>query len=434
MTRNVTGPAKKLFIARLMLGVFKRYCGKVLRRDMPLTSFVPFLRRMLYFLGKLQHNKFVSLNGKTRLDLYIPGYPSRAFFTACDKFTVFNQRLPCATALISLTSACGFRCKHCYQGRDRGRDVDLRCLLDAVTRLQDMGVAFFNIEGGEPFLVYDRLRAVCAGIDNRSEIWINSTGDHMDRRRLQELKELGVTAIMFSLHSPDPDQLNAFMGRNNAWAVMERGVALCHDVGLAVAFNTCLQRQDFYNGVFEQVMEKAKEFKACLVQLIHPKRAGIWLENGPTPFSADDIGHVKKLVARYNQHTEYKNYPAISAQIVEESPEMFGCTAGGIDRFYINAQGEVQPCEFLNISFGNIAEEDFTAIFQRMRDVFSSPGQTWLCEKHAPEIARLYRENGLQNLPLRGELSRRVYQGLAQGEPTELYERMERKQQVHAND
>ena len=50
------------------------------------------------------------------------------------------------------------------------------------------GVAFFNIEGGDPFLVYDRLKVICEAIDDRSEIWINSTGDGITLERMEELK------------------------------------------------------------------------------------------------------------------------------------------------------------------------------------------------------------------------------------------------------
>ncbi len=49
---------------------------------------------------------------------------------------------------------------------------------------------------------------------------------------------------------------------------------------------------------------------------------------------------------------------------------MFVCTAGGTDRFYINAKGDVQTYEFLNFLFGNIGEEDFLTIYNRMRDHF----------------------------------------------------------------
>ncbi|GAB6154260.1 hypothetical protein JCM17380_30100 [Desulfosporosinus burensis] len=81
----------------------------------------------------------------------------------------------------------------------------------------------------------------------------------MTREKLVELKELAVTAIMFSLHSPDANAFNGFMGKESAWETMETGVKMCHDADLAVAFNTCLMRDDFYNGTFEQIDDRNKQ-------------------------------------------------------------------------------------------------------------------------------------------------------------------------------
>jgi len=49
---------------------------------------------------------------------------------------------------------------------------------------------------------------VCRSIDDRSEIWINSTGHGITVERLLELKEHNVNAIMFSLHHDNPDDFN----------------------------------------------------------------------------------------------------------------------------------------------------------------------------------------------------------------------------------
>jgi MoaA/NifB/PqqE/SkfB family radical SAM enzyme len=167
--------------------------------------------------------------------MYIPGFPSKAFYTACNKFSVFNEKLPCTVALISVTSACTYHCEHCYQRFDKGKDVDIEFLKTTVKSLQDSGIAFFNIEGGEPFLTFDRLLDVCNVIDDRSEIWINSTGNGITKERLLKLKETNLTAIMFSLHSETPQQVNKFMGDENAWANMEEAINLCHEVGFPYA-------------------------------------------------------------------------------------------------------------------------------------------------------------------------------------------------------
>ncbi|MHB8126222.1 MAG: radical SAM protein [Desulfitobacteriaceae bacterium] len=134
--------------------------------------FIMLLKRLLLFVSRMKHNKFVKISDKTRLGLYIPGFPSRAFYTACMKFSQFEEKMPCTTVLLSITSACPYSCKHCYQKLDRGKDVNIDTLIGIVRKLQEMGIAFFNIEGGEPFFAYERLKQICSEIDSRSEIWI----------------------------------------------------------------------------------------------------------------------------------------------------------------------------------------------------------------------------------------------------------------------
>ncbi|MBN2858350.1 MAG: radical SAM protein, partial [Candidatus Delongbacteria bacterium] len=385
------------------------------------------LRRLNYFIGKISHNKFVKINDNTRLDLYIPGFPSKAFFTSCEKFAVFKEKLPCTTVLVSVTSACTYKCEHCYQRLDKGKDVDLEKLIPVVKILQDKGIAFFNIEGGEPFLVFDRLLSICREIDNRSEIWVNSTGYGITKERLLELKKTNLTAIMFSLHSYDPEKVNKFMGNDKAWSTMEKAIELCHETGIPVTFNSCLLKEDFRNGNFEKVMIQAKNFKASLIQLIKPKPSGAWLESGVEEYSNNDFELIKKKVNIYNSDKKYEYFPAISAQIIEEDPDMFGCTAGGTDRFYINAKGDVQPCEFLNISFGSINDEEFDDIYGGMRKVFEIPGNCILCEKFSKDIYKIYKENDLKTLPLDKELSKLIYENIKCENPTKLYHKIEKE-------
>jgi MoaA/NifB/PqqE/SkfB family radical SAM enzyme len=421
--RTIAGVNRFFFLAYLKLSIFFHYFPVLFTRRLSPARFATFLKRLQLFLNRLQHNKFVRFNGKTRLHLYVPSFPSPAFFTACSKFAVFGRKLPCVTALISVTSACRYNCLHCYQKRDRGKDIAIDLLLSAVRYLQNEGVAFFNIEGGEPFLVYDRLKQLCAAVDHRSEIWANSTGDGMSIERLKELKDHNLTAIMFSLHTADPAELNRFMQSEKAWETLERGVDLCHKADISVTFNTCVLKQDFFNGAFDRIMEKAREFNGCLVQLIKPKPAGGRMDQGIEIYTNDDRRHITALVNRYNHDPAYRIFPAISAQFLEETPEVFGCTAGGTDRFYINAKGDVQPCEFLNISFGNIAEEPFPDIYERMRDCFNKPGETWLCEAYAQKIRELAGDKDI--LPLNKEKSRQVYNTWDRGKKTALYQRME---------
>lgn len=421
--KNVAGFARSIFMLRLKITIFFHFLPSVFSGRMKPGGFLKFLKRLLFFLTKLRHNKFVRIGTVTRIDLYVPGFPSRAFYTACEKFSVFGRKLPCATALISVTSACRYSCPHCYQRLDKGRDMPVETLVTTARQLQNMGVAFFNIEGGEPFLAYERLKQVCAVLDKRSEIWVNSTGDGMTIEKLKELKSLNLTAIMFSLHTANPDKLNKFMQSDSAWDTLLKGIERCHQTDVPVAFNTCITKEDFFNGEFEKIMEKAKELHGCLLQLIKPKPAGGRMDKGVETIAPCDMASIRQKINRYNHDAAYRSYPSISAQIIEESPEVFGCTAGGTDRFYINAKGDMQPCEFLNLSFGNIIQEDLTTVYNRMRTCFEKPGVTWLCEAYAPAIRELAGKDAV--LPLDREKSIDIYQKWDRGEKTGLYKTAE---------
>ncbi len=385
-------------------------------------KFFRFVKRLLFFLSKMKDNKYVKTANGVKINLYVPGFPGKSYYQACRKVMEFNDKLPAVTVLMSVTSACRFHCRHCYQMLDKGKDAEIGLMVQAALYLQDQGMGFFNIEGGEPFLVYERLKTLCHAIDSRSEILINSTGDGMTAEKLKELNKNGnIIGIMFSLHTDAEEKLNDFMGSGEAWNSLLGGIQACHEAGLSVTFNSCLARDDYFNGTFERVMDRAKGFGGALIQLIKPKPAGGWLHTGSDVFSPEDLVAIKHKVDVYNNLPRYRDYPAIAAMIIDEGKEQFGCTAGGTDRFYINAKGDVQPCEFLNISFGNIAMEPFEVIYGKMRAVFHTPGDCWLCEKYASEIARIYQEEKLTSLPLDPELSERITGKLEKGDVPDFY-------------
>ncbi len=419
------GTQKQLEELRIKLLVFLHYTGRFLRGEIKRQHYPRVLKRLLYFLSKMKENKFIKIGRLTKVNLYVPFFPTKAFFTACDKVTVFEGKMPSVSVLISVTSACRFNCQHCYQKYDKGKDVELGALIKVVHQLQDKGIAFFNIEGGEPFLVFDRLMEVCQAIDDRSEILINSTGFGMTSERLKLLrKNNNLMGVMFSLHTDTPEKLNSFMGSEEAWASLEKGIALCHKENIPVMFNTCLLPHSFKDGTFERIMNLEKDFGGCLVQLIKPKSAGGWLHGRIEEFTPEEINLVKEKVFRYNHAKRYLNYPFVYCMLREEEPEMFGCTAGGTDRFYINAKGDLQPCEFLNFSFGNIDTDDFDTIYQKMRTVFHQPGQCLLCDTYASEIYKRYSESGTSILPLKPDVSEQIYCCWNRGEPTPFYEKL----------
>lgn len=422
--KTCDGVRRRLFNIWTCFDSVFHYIPHLLKRKITVAEYIGLLKRMALYTRTFENNKYVRVNGKMRIGLYVSAYGTKPYWATNDKLLSYEKAMVPSTVLFSVTSACRNKCEHCYQKNDRGKDIGIDTLIEAAVTLQDMGVPYFIIEGGDSFLVWDKLKKLVAALDGRSEIWVNTTGDEVTMERVMELKKLGMTAVRFSLHRHDPESFNRFLGVDWAWDNLIKGTDICYRAGVPVVFNSCVDREGFYNGDFEKLMDRARQLKGVIIEIIHPKRAGGWLSQPLEPFTEDDFQRLRELVRTYNFNPQYRDYPMISCQIMEEDTTMYGCSAGGVERFYVNAKGDVQPCEFLNISFGNIGREKIDTIFKRMRSHFMLPGQTWLCDACAPEISRLAAENGVTSLPLNEELSRQIYTQWDRGRPTVLYKQL----------
>ena len=370
------------------------------------------------------HNKMIKLsNGTYKLHLYIPAFPTRAFFKSVEDKLISNPPKP-ITIVYSVTKACTYKCCHCYQRKDKGADLSLETMLKTVKDIVDTGVTFLNIEGGDAFLRFDELCAILDSVDDSVEVWINTTGANVTKEKLLILKEKGCCGYMVSLHGDTKEKHDKFVGIDGAYEQAINTLKLCNELGIGTAINTVLEQEKINDGSFVRLMNIAKDLQVNFVQLIHPKRAGLWLDNGNL---ADGdkmtIEYVLKAHKYYNNSFR-KAYPALPAQVEEEHPNKFGCTAGGVDRFYIGASGEVQPCEFLNISFGNIKDESFAIIFSRMREAFKVPCENWLCTTQAQAINNLMKKYNIDKTPIPYEYTKELLKEWNKGNKTKLYKKL----------
>jgi MoaA/NifB/PqqE/SkfB family radical SAM enzyme len=419
----LTGPGKALLYARIALHVAARYAAGAHSRGWSVADYGQFLYRALRLLLVFRHNKAVRVGNGHKLHLYVPAYPSPAFFHTLESKLIARPPGP-TTVVFSITKACRYRCKHCYQRNDGGQDVDEALMLRTAGLMQDAGVALFDVEGGEPLLRFPRLMKLVDALDERSEIWVNTTGDGLTDDKLKALKAAGVFGAMVSVHSTDPAIHDAFTGVPGSLDKALEALRAFRAQGLATAINSVLSENEVVEGRLDDLMRLARDVGCHYVQLIHPKPAGTWMNRREQMQSDEKI--IRKLQrehVRYNSRRT-REYPSLAAQVFEESPRVLGCTAGGVDRFYLNAHGEVQPCEFLNLSFGNVNDEPFQDILARMRAHFPTPCTDWLCCTQADAIADLIHRHGITRTPVPWKHTRELVERWRRGDATPVYERL----------
>jgi len=422
----ITGYQKFLFLQYLKLYIFLRYTKYLFLGKITLKQYTIFLKRCLIFLKKVKVNKVVKILGAYKMHIYFPAFPTKPFFIALEKFLVLKKDdlnpYP-VSVLLSIGKGCGNNCKHCYQRFDKEEDLPLEDLKKAAKQLLDLKISFINIEGGEPLIKFNRLIEVMKVIDNKAEVWVNTTGFNLTEEKAGEMKKVGVFGVMVSIHHWDKKKHDEFTGRTGSFDDAIRALEVFKKVGVSTAINCVGTRELLKDDGFDKIMQIAKETGCSIVQLIHGKPAGAWIGKNDTM----EKGYLKKLYNYhliYNLKKKYKNYPVVSSQVWESTENNFGCTAGGIERFYINGNGEVQPCEFVNVSFGNVKEENFLDIYKRMRKIFDKPRTNWLCCIEHNKINNELQKQKVKKTPLSKEKSKKIIESFNFGEETPIYKKM----------
>lgn len=409
---NITGLGKLLFYARMSLACAWRYWrspGALVKASQ--------LTRIFY-----RHKLKRLASGEYKLDFYLPRYPSPAFFTALEDKVVRRPPRP-VSVVLSISKACAYKCPHCYQRKDDPHELPLPLLVENVMKMRDFGIVAWAVEGGEPLMRFERLDAVLAEIAGL-EVWVNSTGHGATPEKIRRLAELKVTGVMSSIHSVDERKHDEFTGVAGSWRRALDFLRDCREAGMLVGFNTVLNDREVVEGGIDRIMALAAEHECDYVQLIHPKACGAWMgKHFDSSLHANAVRVASAAQRKYNS-SKVRIPPVLTAQVYEESPGMLGCCCGGIDRFYVGANGDVQPCEFVNISFGNLAEVSFETAYERMRKVFAVPCSEWTCERHADEIACAAQTSGSSSLPLSWDKTQRLVAGWNGGTPTKVYEKM----------
>jgi MoaA/NifB/PqqE/SkfB family radical SAM enzyme len=419
----LTGIRKWLLYTWVVLHVVGHFGLRAVRGRMPLRTYPAFLRRAFLFLKTISHSKVVKRGRLYKMHLYIPAYPSRAFFHTLEK--LYRPDPGPASVVFSMTRACTYRCPHCYQQRDRGVDLDMDLLIRTAHSMQDAGVSLFDIEGGEPLLRFERLLELVEALDDRAEIWINTTGAGLEQEHVDRLMAARLFGVMVSLHAPTAAEHDAFTGVEGAFEAACEALRRFGEAGAFTVVNCCPTTEMVAGDGLERLIALAHDLGCSFIQVIHGKAAGGWLGRKDEIYAASDLlDKLRALHVKYNAGGALHDYPSVSAQVFEESSDLFGCTSGGVDRFYLGADGEVQPCEFLNVSFGNVRDEAFPAILARMRAHFRRPCTDWLCCTQAAAIDEVVRERGLDRTPVPWEITREFIDQWDRGDETKLYRRL----------
>jgi len=359
--------------------------------------------RSLEFLRRwLRSERLIRHGGQWVVNSFLPPFPGRAFDLMFQKL-LSPQRLYPHSVFLALTWECPADCWHCsIKNRRRGRPLDCDQWLDVIAQLHDLRPSLIGLTGGEPLTREDLPELVRAAHDGGAEVELFTSGIGLTETQLTALCEAGLWAMGVSLDSADRDVVNTLRGTPRAFDAAMAALEMSRRAGLYTFINAVLDRDALASGQHHRLYELARRLRIHELRLIEPMPCGRLATGGhDCLLNSDQVAELRRFHIKANRRGRR---PKVCAFSQIESPELFGCTAG-TQHLFIDPSGEVCPCDFTPLSFGNVREERLDAVWQRMTDAMRLPRRHCFQQANAHLIKR---HAGGDGFPLPPEVSCRV--------------------------
>ena len=280
-------------------------------------------------------------------------------------------------AVLGITRRCDLHCKHCYERFNIGdRDaVPIRRWKEIISQLQGLGTNIIALSGGEPMLRFDGvLELLECGDRRRSDFHVHTSGQGVTRERAEMLERAGLAAAAVGLDDVDPERHDSLRGYRGAFDGAVQALEHFRRAGIFTYVNMCVTRDIVRLNDLERYFDLTKRLGVGFIEMLEPRPCGGFLKTQDemllTPADRE------RLVAFYRAGStmrKYRNHPILFYLPYIEHADRMGCLMGGLSHLHIDSLGNVNPCALLPVTFGNIMEEDFPVIYERMRKAIPRP-------------------------------------------------------------
>jgi MoaA/NifB/PqqE/SkfB family radical SAM enzyme len=272
-------------------------------------------------------------------------------------------------ATIAVTYACQCNCSHCsaepFREDDANRALSFDELAGAIRQTIDLGTTSVVLTGGEPLLhprLYDLIRAVDAA---RSLCTIFTNGEYLDEACVSRLKDAGLFGLFVSLDHATAAAHDRNRARPGLFDKAVQGLINCRNAGIPTGISTYVTREKLA-GEMDELMELGRRLGVLEVFVFDVTPSGRLKDRPDCVLTDGEVAAMKKLRLHYH---DLPDYPRIIHQTMF-SGMAYPCVAEGCPaamvQLHIRANGDVTPCDFTPLSFGNIRQRPLEDIWRSM--------------------------------------------------------------------
>ena len=305
---------------------------------------------------------------------------------------------PLRLIAFEVTRRCRFNCRHCRMEpqanascNDSEKELTTGQCKRMLAAVADFSRCVIIFTGGEPAErddIYELIRYTRA-LGLRPVL--ATCGYAINDDTIARLKEAGILALSISLDGASAETHDAFRQTDGAFDFAIRAAELARRTGIRFQINTTISKINVAEvGAIAELAEKLGAYCFNPFILVPTGRGRTIIEEILEP------GRYERLL---NELLEIKLNSAIEVRVTcgpafvricrqnGVNTDISGCM-GGRGFGFISYRGDVQTCGFLNISAGNLIENDFdfaqiwqgSEFLKEIRNLLSYKGDCGICE------------------------------------------------------
>jgi MoaA/NifB/PqqE/SkfB family radical SAM enzyme len=337
-----------------------------------------------FFCQYLRKFTVVNVGGNLVVHSHLPPLNSLAYKRFVGEHLLSKAVKP-SHAQIGITNICPQHCEYCYNKGRTGDPMDTETILGVIRDLKSVGVFWIGITGGEPLLNKD-LPGIVEAIGDNCASKLFTTGCGLTKELAKDLKQAGLIYATISLDHWSEERHDNIRKYKGAFKAALRAIETFLGIGgIHVSVSAVLSKAMLKEESVEELLDflKRLEIHEAWLSEAKPSVQSYW-DRELVITDQERLG-LMALQDRYNK----QGGMTVNYLSHFEDVRHFGCTAGH-KMVYVDTFGEVSPCVFIPMTFGNVQNRRLTDIVSDMQKHFPSEG-TCFINKNYETIQRHFK-------------------------------------------
>ncbi len=320
-------------------------------------------------LARVQkHSVVIDRDGQLSYSLTYPPLPSRAGRRALLRPVLqrIRGRAVPYWATLSITDAARtrnyLRAIQASTRPDEANELSTAEWKRVIDQVLDLGVVNISFRCGEVLLREDAPELVRYVDKARATVNVYSDGSTLEPKVIGDLADAGLHALMVHLQASTPDAHDESSQMPGLYERVLKGVSHALDRGLLVGLVTRASKEDISSGEIEARIRLARSLGVHQITIVDAIPTGLQLHREEIILDEAERKAVVALARRYNQEPDgsrvlLEYFPTNGAGPVGPDEEL---------QLHVTARGDVCPCDYTPLAFGNVRERDVQVVWEEM--------------------------------------------------------------------